>query len=1715
MSAQSTKKRRIGSRRRLDQSEISEAGDGFHITDSPSAAQHTLEENTESLVGMANTSQSECHYPSSAVVTGNRRKFVSSWRKKQRQAEDSGKELYQEPIEEDVETQTDDIKPEVECNDNRSPENMTAMTVQNESFREESELIDDWCIKQRQLVLDEQAILDEPAAKMPSATKTKQEELSQESENNIMFVRRDSSMHSATIPDYAVELQSPEPLLESSFTKTKNLEGDHHDRESDCKLKAVVCESFDSILEGTDKSHTLHSEDGSDQLKAKAHLVDMSQLSAFTSHSISPMNLWLNDQSNSKEMPDDELTPVYPVMDQEDKKIDEDTELLRQSGKLQANNLLSESHIKAESIKALTTTEKSHPGESTEHETIVQTRFPSPTVEIPTNVNQNEHEVEVAQQSEVNEQEAKETQRQEMHQIHSPEYVLGDVTESFDVSFRNLIDEVRICDTQQPESTLETVDKSVNKQEVSNPDDKEDSANQSNFEDLGQRNVDDYYGSTDNIEHVGTAVGLVYEGEGQVQKDTDSTAEQTFHRENERLRSGDDNKSSLQTLQLGINAPLYSKPQDNSVSTEDQTNTNSKTVGKITKMKSSGKYLGCEENTEKVQDEGTVLSQNNNDNSPAVTITEITAHSDKDDFLKSSEESNEKENVMKMTEVPENGSQLTEYKEFEKIESQQSPEISFCKDSDIQNISFHNDNVNLRSSPVDMLDQGEIFQVQNMDAMSIDKETLREEIHMTESDNVIDTVAHDTIKDLTEITEDFDTKAEGLMNVQHSAKDEVTEQCGNPTKTDHVAQETNALHETYSETFLTTQNEMILSDTLAAFNIHHEEKFKKESPELPVNVSENSAISNTDGVCESQEGLLDKIQNEESNENVQLTSKQKRRKMGSTRKIHWKQEEERDKDKKEGDLNTEAEERNRRSPDPQLQIKVEHKCSTSDLYAVLEERSADNETTDMTQTCVSTQLNNPKENNHQTENKETVRVNTCENISNEEVGACFLTTCKSAMPDNEEIIDNDSKSGRTIDSALSLLDRKEKKVPERALNEKTDIVEELSVSITAEALQYGNSKTSTGSMGKEREQGVNESMNKQKEGRDTSELLNTESRRISGWEDSTELSGNSGSLAASHNEEVGNALVFVQPEVVRDDEGNVDNVDVSVASSQLGEITATEMYTASELTESNSCSVSELLPPNTGDDTNTEPDITGRRSVDFCETTKSKDKALKPEEAHEVAVIKLEIVKSEVKGGCEENNVLTNMQEPNNISEGAHSTNIEIRNASPAIRRRKMGSTRKNLRGRIQRGRSRFKEEGLHRNQENNEVDVKDVGDEMSESVSNVKEKKLPLQSEHKDDEQEKGNMKEHGHVDSKSRSLQSMEENPVTHVPMVETEHHLSPPYLPPKPAASPEHHVLSESTFESKRRKMGSHRKLRGHQNNEDLNVCEDKVTATSDGRDPEGKPENANKSSEEHKQESESLDKQSVVEQRSNKPSFSVNISTTGERSTPAGLLDKQKPVHVTRAQHPDPKVHHQKTEKRYSFSGNSKRSDLNPNCYNLIIIGNSSVGKSSFMKRVQSGTFSSDVCASLGIDTCIQTVIVDGNPVVLQLWDTAGQERFHSITRQIFHKAQAFLLMYDITSSESFSAVRYWVDCIQEGAAESVIIMLLGNKCDCAERQVQSHEGEILAKEYNFAFMECSAATGENLTCCLETVARMLSQKADTKEGMVLHKEPQQRKTLGCC
>uniref|UniRef100_A0A665TL68 Calcium release activated channel regulator 2A n=1 Tax=Echeneis naucrates TaxID=173247 RepID=A0A665TL68_ECHNA len=187
------------------------------------------------------------------------------------------------------------------------------------------------------------------------------------------------------------------------------------------------------------------------------------------------------------------------------------------------------------------------------------------------------------------------------------------------------------------------------------------------------------------------------------------------------------------------------------------------------------------------------------------------------------------------------------------------------------------------------------------------------------------------------------------------------------------------------------------------------------------------------------------------------------------------------------------------------------------------------------------------------------------------------------------------------------------------------------------------------------------------------------------------------------------------------------------------------------------------------------------------------------------------------------------------------------------------------------------------------------------------------------------------------------------------------------------------------------------------------------------------------------------------------------------------------------------------------------------FKIVLVGNSSVGKTSILKRFCDDCFHPGTSATVGIDYSVKTITVDNSQVAMQLWDTAGQERYRSITKQFFRKADGVIVMYDITAEQSFTAVRQWLMSVKEGAGEDIPLMLLGNKTDKEiDRQVQKRVGERLAKDHQMIFYECSARSGHNVVESMVDLARILKEQEDREreKTVQLVSSPSERKRT-CC
>jgi len=151
----------------------------------------------------------------------------------------------------------------------------------------------------------------------------------------------------------------------------------------------------------------------------------------------------------------------------------------------------------------------------------------------------------------------------------------------------------------------------------------------------------------------------------------------------------------------------------------------------------------------------------------------------------------------------------------------------------------------------------------------------------------------------------------------------------------------------------------------------------------------------------------------------------------------------------------------------------------------------------------------------------------------------------------------------------------------------------------------------------------------------------------------------------------------------------------------------------------------------------------------------------------------------------------------------------------------------------------------------------------------------------------------------------------------------------------------------------------------------------------------------------------------------------------------------------------------------------------------------VGKSSLVLRFVKGQFLEYQESTIGAAFNTQTVCLNDTTVKFEIWDTAGQERYHSLAPMYYRGAQAAIVVYDITSMESFERAQGWVKELQRQGNPNIVIALTGNKSDLAERRKVSQEiAQNYANENGILWMETSAKTSDNVTELFVAIAKKL-------------------------
>ncbi|KAK7319998.1 hypothetical protein RJT34_04727 [Clitoria ternatea] len=185
--------------------------------------------------------------------------------------------------------------------------------------------------------------------------------------------------------------------------------------------------------------------------------------------------------------------------------------------------------------------------------------------------------------------------------------------------------------------------------------------------------------------------------------------------------------------------------------------------------------------------------------------------------------------------------------------------------------------------------------------------------------------------------------------------------------------------------------------------------------------------------------------------------------------------------------------------------------------------------------------------------------------------------------------------------------------------------------------------------------------------------------------------------------------------------------------------------------------------------------------------------------------------------------------------------------------------------------------------------------------------------------------------------------------------------------------------------------------------------------------------------------------------------------------------------------------------------------------LVLLGDMGTGKTSLVLRFVKGQFSEYQESTIGAAFFTQVLSLTEATVKFDIWDTAGQERYHSLAPMYYRGAAAAIVVYDITSMDSFVRAKKWVREVQRQANPSLIMFLVANKADLEDqRRVGNEEGEEYAKENGLSFLETSAKTAQNVNELFYEIAQRLAKaKPSRQSGITLHRRIQENRRLFCC
>ncbi len=169
------------------------------------------------------------------------------------------------------------------------------------------------------------------------------------------------------------------------------------------------------------------------------------------------------------------------------------------------------------------------------------------------------------------------------------------------------------------------------------------------------------------------------------------------------------------------------------------------------------------------------------------------------------------------------------------------------------------------------------------------------------------------------------------------------------------------------------------------------------------------------------------------------------------------------------------------------------------------------------------------------------------------------------------------------------------------------------------------------------------------------------------------------------------------------------------------------------------------------------------------------------------------------------------------------------------------------------------------------------------------------------------------------------------------------------------------------------------------------------------------------------------------------------------------------------------------------------------FKVILLGNVSVGKTSIADRFIHNYFKENYKCTIQAEQRAKIINEDSNTIIkLNIWDTTGQEKFRSLTRQFYRDSDGAIIVFDLTSQQSFEQLSDWIEDLKSYGPGDTEIIIIGNKSDLVNERVIPQEDIISFVKEDYSYFEVSAKNGNNISLAFDKIKELMMENKKRKD-----------------